>query len=406
MAEGHRHIPWVLVLNHFAVPRGQAGGTRHVELFGRVEGWNHLILASNRNHLTGSRVEPSSGFVPVPVTAYSSNGLSRIINWVSFAIAAFWRGLQVGKVDVVYASSPHLLAALAGWGLSVVKRARFVLEVRDLWPRVLVDMGQVRESSMTYRVLASLEAFLYRRAARIVIMAEGSRAALLARGVPEGNIAYIPNGADPSDFEPSLPRAELRRHYGFDKFTAIYAGAHGPANGLHHLLNAADAIRDLDLDVVLVGGGVDKVGLQDSARKRGLDNVRFMDPVAKDEIPDLLHAADLGLHVLADVELFRTAVSPNKVFDYMAAALPVLTNCPGAITQLVSEAACGDATRPDEIDRALRTMYGRSSDELHRLGESGKDWMIRNQTRSAMALRLRTLLDESMGAINIKRATR
>src|ERR1700749_551450 len=130
-------------MNHFAAPRGHAGGTRHVELFGRLTGWDHVIFAGNRNYLTGSVVESSEGFIAVPVTQYTSNGPSRVLNWASYAIRAFVRGLRLGSIDVVYASSPHLLAGLAGWALAFVKRAHFMLEVRDLWPRVLVDMKQL-----------------------------------------------------------------------------------------------------------------------------------------------------------------------------------------------------------------------------------------------------------------------
>ena len=380
----------VLVLNHFAAPRGEAGGTRHVELFSRLEGWEHLIIASNLNPQTGRRVGDSDGFVTVPVMGYSSNGISRILNWVSYAVSATLRGLRVGRVDVVYGSSPHLLAALAAWMLSVVKRAPFVLEVRDLWPKVLVDMNHLGKTSPIYRVLTALEEFLYARAKTIVIMAEGSRTELVARGVDESKIVYIPNGADPEDFEPSAPRDELRARYGFDKVTAVYAGAHGPANGLDLLLDGAEATPDVD--VVLVGGGVLKDSLRANSEDRGLDNVRFMDPIPKDEIPDLLAAADIGLHVLADVELFRSAVSPNKIFDYMASCLPTLTNCPGLVSGLVASAEAGVTVEPGGIASGLRQLADLTEGDRARLGRAGQEWISANQSRRAMAERLATLL--------------
>lgn len=390
-----RRTQRVLVLNHFAAPRGDAGGTRHVELFSRVEGWEHLIVAGNRNYLTGSTVTASPGFHPVKVTGYTANGLSRIVNWISYAITAFVHGLGAGRVDVVYASSPHLLAALSGWALSVVKRAAFVLEVRDLWPRVLIDMGQLRETSPIYRVLAALESFLYARAKTIVVMAEGSRTELIGRGIPEQKIVYIPNGADPADFSPTEGREALRKRYGFTRFTGIYAGAHGPANGLDLLLDAAADVADQPIDIVLVGGGVAKAKLVELAAKRGLDNVRFLDPVPKTEIPDLLAAADLGLHVLADVELFRTAVSPNKVFDYMAAGLPVLTNCPGLVSDLITDVDCGASVEPIELATGLRTMQRLREIELEIAGAKGQDWITAHQSRAAMAARVKTVLESA-----------
>jgi glycosyltransferase involved in cell wall biosynthesis len=386
----HRN-PRVLVLNHFAAPRGQAGGTRHVELFGRLRDWDHLILAANRNYLTGAPVHSFKSFTAVPVIAYSANGLARIVNWASYALMAFCRGLTTGRVDVVYASSPHLLAALSGWALSVVKRSHFILEVRDLWPRVLAEMGQLSEASWVYRALTKLELFLYSRATRIVVLADGVGNDLVARGFNRSKIVYIPNGADPADFEPSGSRELLRAKYGFDKFTAVYAGAHGPANGLELLLHAAGRITSLPIDIVLVGGGVNKSNLQQIARSRGLSNVRFLDPMPKSEIPDLLCAADLGLHVLADVELFRQGVSPNKVFDYMAAGLPVLTNCPGLVSELVEASGCGATVAPAALAEGLTSLYFRN---LEPQGRAGQEWISAHQSRAAMADRLSNLLSE------------
>lgn len=385
--------PRVLVLNHFAAPRGEAGGTRHVELFGRLEGWDHLIIASDLNPQTGRRVSGYQGLVTVPVVGYSSNGISRILNWISYAVTATLRGLRVGRVDVVYGSSPHLLAALAAWVLSVVKRAAFVMEVRDIWPKVLVDMGALSASSPIYRVLAALEEFLYARASAIVIMAEGSRDELVSRGVDGDKIVYIPNGADPEDFVPSAPREELRRRYGFERVTAVYAGAHGPANGLDLLLDGAE--QTPEVDVVLVGGGVLKDDLRRDAERRGLSNVRFLDPIPKDEIPDLLAAADIGLHVLADVPLFRTAVSPNKVFDYMAAGLPTLTNCPGLVSDLVSNASAGVAVKPTDLGTGLAALGQLDNERRGEWGATAQRWIGEHQSRSAMARRLMTVLNST-----------
>jgi glycosyltransferase involved in cell wall biosynthesis len=223
-------------------------------------------------------------------------------------------------------------------------------------------------------------------------MAEGSRRALTSRGISEDKIHYIPNGADPEDFVPSAPRDELRSKYGFDRFTAIYTGAHGPANGLGLLLDAASKVADLDLDIVLVGGGVDKPALMARAEREGLEHVHFLDPVPKSEIPDLLAAADLGLHVLADVPLFHSAVSPNKVFDYMAAGLPVLTNCHGVVADVVHRAACGMGVRPRDLASGLREFHSSSRSALRRQGGAGRTWIGDHQSRGTGAARLAAVL--------------
>ncbi|WP_233600897.1 MULTISPECIES: glycosyltransferase family 4 protein [Micromonospora] len=357
-------------------------------MFGRLPEWSTVIITARRNTAGGPPQRAEQGFLPVAVTPYQGNGLGRVINWASFAVTGTVAGLRQPRPDVVYASSPHLLAGLSGWFVAAARRVPFVLEVRDLWPRVLVDMGRLTEASLMYRALERLERFLYRRAQRVVIMAPGVRAAIESKGAEPEKIVFIPNGADPEDFTPGAERDELRRRYGFTRRTAVYAGAHGPANGLDLLLDAARAVPDLD--VVLVGSGVEKARLQAAARD--IRNVRFLDPVPKTEIPDLLHAADIGVHVLADVELFRVGVSPNKVFDYLAAGLPVVTNSPGVVGDLVMAAAAGHVVAPGNLAHGLGQLAQASPDELAKMGASGRRWIQQNQSRTAMARALGELL--------------
>src|SRR5947199_154491 len=106
----------VLVLNHFAAPSGSPGGTRHVELFTRMDGWQGRIIASNRILLTGERPRGDHGgvFTTVWCVPYTKNDYRRVLNWVSYAITATIAGLRSERPDIVYASSPHLLSGLAG----------------------------------------------------------------------------------------------------------------------------------------------------------------------------------------------------------------------------------------------------------------------------------------------------
>ena len=231
--------PHVLVLNHFAVSRGSAGGTRHVELFGRLENWSHTIVAADRNLFDRKRHKPDSSMLTVPTIGYRDNGVMRILNWASFGVGALVRGLVSPRPQVVYASSPHLLTGVAGWVLSKVRRARFVLEIRDLWPEVLVAMERLDERSLVYKSLHKLEGWLYRSADHIVVLAQGVKDAIVARGVAADKISLIPNGAEPADFAVSEHRGVLRQRFDLTGTVCVYAGAHGPANGLTLALEAA-----------------------------------------------------------------------------------------------------------------------------------------------------------------------
>jgi glycosyltransferase involved in cell wall biosynthesis len=388
----------VLVFNHFAVQRGAAGGTRHVELFGRLENWDACIIAADRNLQTGRR-EPSHspGFRTVPTTPTSGSYMTRVINWISYAFGALIAGVfDTRRPTIVYGSSPHLLAPLAALAVARLRRARFVLEIRDIWPLILAEMGLLDADSGVYRALEWIERFLYRKADAIVVLAEGSAARLGKCGVKPSKICVIPNGAEPSDFIPKTPRDEMRTRLSLTGFVFVYAGAHGEANGLDLVLDAAREIRgDLDdVSFLLVGDGTAKTKLMRRAVDEQLTNVLFLDPIPKVDIPDVLGAADAGLHVLTDVALFRYGVSPNKVYDYMAAGLPVLTNTPGEVTSLVDLAGSGIGVEPDQLAEGVGRMRGAGSDSWVRWGASGKAFMDGHRSRTGLARSLETLLDD------------
>ncbi|MGW0228303.1 glycosyltransferase family 4 protein [Actinopolymorpha singaporensis] len=393
----------VLVLNQSALPRSQGGGTRHVELFGRLSRWSHRIVAGNRNYTTRERFSSRSpAFVTVPVPNYESNGPGRVLNWLAYAVGALVAGLRSGRYDVVYASSPPLLTPLAGRLLAWLRRVPFVLEIRDLWPRSMVELGYLADGSRTHRMLVALEGFVYRSADVIVAVADGWQDHFAAFGVRPEKVVLISNGAEPADFVPTVSRDKARADLGADGFVAVYAGAHGPANGLDLVLDAAGQLSGCTF--FLVGDGLDKARLVTRAREEGIGNVRFLPAVPKEQLANVFVAADVGLHTLAQAELFKEALSPNKLYDYLAAGLPVVTNVGGDLERRLVEAGCAvrGSAEPGEpslpaLVAALRGLGELGADERARMGARGRAYVERHVSRTVMAARLEALLDDAIG---------
>ena len=380
----------VVVLNHFAVPEGAAGGTRHIEMFGALDDrWDVKIVAADRNLLDRRKMtSPDARFRFVPTTPYRDNGPARIANWVSYAVGAVGVGLVGARPTVVYASSPHLLAGLAGWMIARLRRAGFILEVRDLWPQILAEMGRARTGSVSYRILERIERHLYRSADAVVILAHGSEARIRATAGPDVRVVFVPNGADAERF------ADVHPDLGAEPMTFLYAGAHGPANGLDLLLDAAEELEAEGWTgrIVLVGDGVEKGPLMHRARAAGLVQVEFHDAVPKVGVAEVLGRSQVGLHVLADVPMFRHGVSPNKLFEYMAAGLPVITNTPGEVSGIVTEAAAGIACAPHELTAAMRRMVALPLPERQAMGASGRAWVVQHRSRRVLAETIDQLL--------------
>lgn len=407
---GRRRLLWV---NHFAVAPHDGGGTRHFEVARELvrRGWDVTIAASDFSlqerrytrrrtaHHRAPIVEEVEGvrFVWLWSAPYRSNNWRRGWNWLTFSRSLLGLAPE-GEWDVVIGSSPHLFAAVAARRLARRMGVPFVFEVRDLWPESLLAAGG--RSGPFHLVLDRLARSLYRDADHIVVLAEGSADYLTReRGVDPGRISFVPNGVDPAAFDrvasenggapPTAPHSERRTVF-------VYAGAHGAANGLHAVVDAAAELRGRrDVVFRLIGDGPEKPRLRERAELLGLTNIEFIDPIPKSRIPAAFAAADVGLMVLRDAPLFRFAVSPNKLFDYFAARLPVLANVPGEVGQMVEEAGAGIVVAA-ESGRALAAGVAHLADETpeirRRRGEAGRAWVERERSREVLADRLDAVL--------------
>ncbi len=403
-----RRAPRLLWVNHFAVAPDMGGGTRHFEMGRELarRGWAVTIAASDF-HLHGRtymrrmspadrspRIETLDGvrFAWLWAAPYETNDARRAWNWMSFGQSLSRWATGAERPDIVMGSTPHLLAALAAWRAARRFGVPFVLEVRDLWPESLaVGIGRRGPSYWALHVLAR---FLYRVADRIVVLAKGVGDFLARAGVASDRIVLAPNGVDVAGYGSArrTARAGMR---------LAYAGAHGPANGLDAVLDAADLLRD-DPRVAfdLVGDGPAKAALVESARLRGLDNVRFREPIAKGAMPAFLAECDAGLMVLKDVPLFAFGVSPNKLFDYWGAALPVICNVPGEVADMVRQSQGGIQARDASgaaLAAAIRELLVLSPTERAAMGARGRSWVERERDRPMLTARLDAALRDLLG---------
>lgn len=407
MNDGERGRPRLLWVNHFMVAPTEAGGTRHFEMAAALTqlGWD-VTLAGSDFHLqqraytrrsAGDRRTTHETINGVAVRwlysdPYQTNDWRRIRNWLSFSRQLTRERWDDAPPDVVIGSSPHLFAAWAASRVSARRKVPFIFEVRDLWPESLLAGG--RGTGPGYRALGWLADRLYRKARKIVVLARGSADYLVSRGVPADRFCYVPNGVDISAFE-AVSRPER------SSVTLIYAGAHGPMNGLDAVLGAARELQaDRRIRFLLVGDGPSKAQLMATAARDGLTNVEFRPPVPKQQIPALFAEADAGLMVLKEAPLFAFGVSPNKLFDYMASALPVVCNVPGDVAGMVASAGAGvqavDASA-GALAAAVLTLAEHTSAERAGLGFRGRAWVSREHERGALARRLDHMLRELIG---------
>jgi glycosyltransferase involved in cell wall biosynthesis len=386
----------VWIFNHYAVTPDMGDGTRHYDLAEQMtkNGCKVTIFASSFNHKKRSDIlkkwelKKSTSingvdFIWLKTVHYRDNGIARALNMLSYAIMAFFAGLFRSSPDTIIASSVHPLAWLTGYALSRIKRASFIAEVRDLWPQTLIDMGAMSENGMPARVLRGIERFVYKRADKIITLLPGAYSYIEGMGVDASKIVYIPNGVNIERYDKAYASGDvaeevrhiLDEHKG--RFKAVYLGAHGEANGLEVVIDAARILLDegyKDIDVLLVGDGPEKRRLIEYACKVGANNVYFYPPISKGQVPYLLKGIDLCLFNLKDNDVFKYGISPNKMFDYLCAAKPIVFAC-RAFNDIVAQAQAGISVPPEQpelLAQAVIKLYNIPEQQRREMGVNGR----------------------------------
>ena len=378
-------------------------------------GANHHLLDAPR--APDSTLDTDAGrfhFVGLP--SYDGNGVRRVANMAAFGVALRRHVARARPPtpDIVVYSSPHLFGVRATRRLAARLGARFVFEVRDLWPQSLIELGDrgVRHPLVLW--LSLLERDACRRADAVVSLLPNAFGHLGARGLDEDRWCYIPNGIDPSNAWAASPGAppsatdadesdELvawaneRRRSG--RRVLVYAGALGVPNAVHTLLESVRALprraRDR-LQVLLVGAGTETDAL--GALAEGLP-CRLHEQVPKARLWRVLAAADGGFISLRPSPVFRHGVSPNKLFDYLSASLPVISAI-DAGNDPVAEAGAGWSVAPGDVPAlatALEAFVDEPAGELAARGVSGRRWVTANHAYGELAARYADLFARVLG---------
>lgn len=353
----------ILLIHAYFLPDGAAGSVRWNETvrYWAEAGHRVTVLTGSIDYLTGNSYGAGSeisirGVEVIRVgmsNTYPRGYWGRLWAYWTFFWNSLWVVLlQVSvDVDIILATSPPLTVGLTGWFASVLRHKPFVMEVRDLWPDAPRQMGYLN-NRLAAKLALSLEQFLYRRAAHLVTLtAAFERVLVEQKGVPPGRCTTISNGADLALTQSALvffDRVVFRRQHDLQgRFWIIYAGAHGPANGLMAVIEAAETLHNKPVGFLLLGDGPEKGALQTEANRRGLTNVRFLPAMPKPDVIRWIAAADAGLVRMQPLPVFQTMLSA-KLFDYLACGKPIFAAIDGLTTQLVDDYKLGLTLAPRE----------------------------------------------------------
>lgn len=329
----------IWIVNAAAAPPREGAGTRHFDFARELTRRGHevVIIASSiaymgRPHaglevLREPRWEVVDGarFLWLPGISYSGSGVKRLLGMLDFARRVF--GLDHarigGRPDVVLGSSPDPFAAFASMRLAARLKAPFVLEIRDVWPASLTTTGKVKPWHPLVILLSWMEVVLHRSAAHVVTLLPGTPDHIVRRGGRRDRITWVSNGADLERIGPPTPQPER------GGLAIGYVGTVGLWYGIDVAIDAMEIVqadpRGRDVTLTFVGGGTEEARLKADCEARGLHSVSFRGRVPKSQVPATLATFDACLAIVKNAPLYREGgVALNKLFDYFAAARPVL----------------------------------------------------------------------------------
>ena len=305
--------------------------------------------------------ETLDGIPVIRVPLYPSHdrsSIKRTLSYLSLSLSQAAIGpFVVKKADVAYV--PQGPASI-GWPAIIHKlfrRIPFVYNIQDLWPDSLLSTGMFGNRIGLNLVNAWCK-LVYKRAAKITVIAPGMKESLINRGVPANKIDVIYNWCDDALIYRGDKNEKLASSLGMaNKFNIVFAGNIGKAQAMWAVLDAARLlVSDCpDVQFVLIGGGVEVEPLKQKSKDMGLSNVLFLARRPISEIGPILRLADILFVHLKDDPLFRITI-PSKTQAYMAMGRPVLMGVKGDAANLVKKANAGLSCEPENPESIAETV--------------------------------------------------
>lgn len=402
----------ILFLTQYCPPEVGAPQNRIFEFAKQLKKFGHqvTILTAMPNYPKGEIFEEYKGKKVVKETfegidivrtgiyaTKSKDFTKRLRNYLSFTWTSVARGTrQIENQDFIITESPPLFLGWSGYVLAKLKKAKFIFNVSDLWPESAVKLDVLHNEAMI-KASTWLEEFCYKKAAAVTCQTQGIVDNIVERGFDSEKVHLITNGVDTEFFNRENRSEELRESLGIkDKFTVVYAGIHGIAQGLEVVIKAAEILKyEKNIQFIFIGEGPEKPMLKEMVKDKNLDNVTFLPMQSKKDMPQIIASMDATVVPLKKLDLFKGAL-PSKMFEALSSELPIVLAVQGEAEELIKRAKAGVVVEPEnekEIAKAILDLY--EDENLRReLGRNGRDYVKEHFSREAITRKLEKILLE------------
>lgn len=323
----------------------------------------------------------------------------RIFSWIQFEVNLFIFFLLLKKKnrpDAVIASSLSLLTFLTVSILKKMHGFKMIIEVRDIWPLTLVETGKFKERNLFIRILKKIELYGYKNADKVFSTLPKFSVYLESENIFNKDFICIPQGFDPN----KVSEIDNKKTIKEKKFTVGYAGSIGNLDFVEELCEAAELLKEEDINFIIYGSGPMKEILK--GKYSHLSKLNFAGRVPRDEIISKLQNTDVLVNMWGDKQLYDYGVSPNKWVDYMLAEKPIIVSYNG-YKSIINDANCGwfiDANSPKKLADKLIEVSKMEKEELKRIGKNGREYVMKECNYQNLASKLLNFILSTDNAYN------
>ncbi len=323
-----------------------------------IDQGNEVIVIASSTNVGEGKVENrrETIYYSPAVRMKKKSTIWRMINNLSFGITSIFTALKTGKIDLVITTSPPPLVSIPGWIIAKIKKAKLVYDVRDIWPDVAIEMGSFTEDSLFSKIFKVITRFMYKHSDWITTVSPGKvekiKQHVQSVGGKKCNIdkvKLVSNGFDESVEDSEIDNSLIEQYELDKKFTCVYIGNIGLAQGLSSLLDVAAQSKHKEVQFLLFGKGAEKELLEKQAKEKNLDNVHFCGILPHEKVYTLLSYAKISFIPLKNSNMKDSI--PTKVYEALGIGCPVLLVAEGDSCDIVEEAKMGRSVSPDDVDQ-------------------------------------------------------
>lgn len=398
------------IVNQYIATPDMAGGSRHYELAKVLANKGHevVLVCARRNKKERLYYkERRDGFtiIWINVERYYGRSIKRIYNMLLFAILVLGLNMKIrtrlvccNPPDIIIGSSVHPFGAYAALMLSQFYGARFIFEVRDLWPQTFIDMGVLTEKNLFTKFMRWMEGQLCKRSIFIITVLPFAHEYFGNKyKIEKTRVRWLPNGVSLDLFpEDNAPEGK--------DFQITYVGSFGIANALEAIIEAAKIVQEdghRNVFFNFYGEGPLKNNLWKRVKELGLNQVSFENKIPKGRLHKVASYTNAFVVNLKDLAVYNYGISLNKLYEYMAMGRPtIIASC--ARNNPIKEAGAGISVQADDpkaIADGIRILMKMPKKEIDLMGKNGRKYIREYHEYVVLGEKLESWLKEALESV-------